>query len=185
MSKVGHFVPQERDSRVPPKSLINQSCDSSVDPDIDIIITMPHKPTFASDDTSSNTLLDITKEYAKTGTVVFPRHPPCVTFFQQGSNNDTGLPYYPPTPGALVNTAGRRWDYQASPDLTKLLHDQVEEHFRNYKNTIPLYLFLSGAGTGKSRNATELDKTIYKCFDGTLKRMSFWHHMFTIHSFSM
>lgn len=69
--------------------------------------------------------------------------------------------------------AGRRWDCQASPDLTKILHDQVEEHFHNYKNkffdknTIPLYPFFSGAGTGTSRNATELDKTIYKCFDGT------------------
>lgn len=84
VSKVGHFVQQERDSQVQPKSLIIQSCDSSADPDIDIIITMPHKPTFGSDDTSSDTLLDITKEYAKTGTVVFPLQPPCVTLFQQG-----------------------------------------------------------------------------------------------------
>ena len=58
--------------------------------------------------------------------------------------------------------------------MTSILHEQVEEHFRNYrhklfdKNTIPLYLFLSGAGTGKSRNATELHRSVRKCFDGTL-----------------
>lgn len=54
-----------------------------------------------------------------------------------------------------------------------MLHYEVQRHFSNYmddhidKTTIPLYLFLSGAGTGKSRNAAELDKTIHSCFDGT------------------
>lgn len=54
-----------------------------------------------------------------------------------------------------------------------MLHDEVQAHFYNYqhqyidKTTIPLYLFLSGAGTGKSRNAAELHETVYKCFDGT------------------
>lgn len=79
----------------------------------------------------------------------------------------------PPSPGSLVNSPGRQWDYQASPELTEVLHDEVKQHFDNNvrqyidKTTMPLYLFLSGAGTGKSRNAAELDKTIYKCFDGT------------------
>lgn len=59
-----------------------------------------------------------------------------------------------------------------SPELTKILHTQVQRHFENYtrhhidKTTIPLYLFLSGAGTGKSRNAAELCQTTYKCFSG-------------------
>lgn len=35
------------------------------------------------------------------------------------------------------------------------------------KNPIPLSLFLAGAGTGQSRNATKLNKTIHKCFNGT------------------
>jgi hypothetical protein len=48
------------------------------------------------------------------------------------------------------------------------------EHYTAYinglidKQHIPLYLFLSGAGTGKSRNAAELHKTAYDCFNGTL-----------------
>lgn len=102
VSKVGHFVPQKRDSQVQPKSLIIESCDSSADPDIDIIIAMPYKPTFESD-TSSDTLLNITKEYAKTGTVVFPSSLHALHSFNRASNNDAGLPYYPPTPGSLVN----------------------------------------------------------------------------------
>jgi hypothetical protein len=32
---------------------------------------------------------------------------------------------------------------------------------------VPLYLFLSGAGTGKSRNAAKLHKTACRCFDRT------------------
>lgn len=40
------------------------------------------------------------------------------------------------------------------------------------KLTIPLYLFLSGAGTGKSRNAAELHHTAYKCFNGTYLGMA-------------
>lgn len=45
-------------------------------------------------------------------------------------------------------------------------------HFDSYTNhhvdktAIPLYFFLSGAGTGKSRNAAELHQTVYKCFNG-------------------
>ena len=35
------------------------------------------------------------------------------------------------------------------------------------KKTTPLYLFLSRAGTGKSRNAKEFHKLALKCFDGT------------------
>ena len=34
------------------------------------------------------------------------------------------------------------------------------------KSTIPLYFFLSGAGTGKSRNSSELWQTTYRCFNG-------------------
>jgi hypothetical protein len=47
------------------------------------------------------------------------------------------------------------------------------EHYTAYinghidKQHIPLFLFLSGAGTGKSRNAAELHKTAYDCFNGT------------------
>lgn len=53
------------------------------------------------------------------------------------------------------------------------MHDEVEQHYNYYtqgfidKLTIPIYLFLSGSGTGKSRNAAEFSDTIQKCFDGT------------------
>lgn len=59
-----------------------------------------------------------------------------------------------------------------SPGLIETLRTQVQSHFDSYtkhhidKTTIPLYLFLSGAGTGKSRNAAELHQTAYKCFSG-------------------
>ena len=80
VSNIDRFVPQESDLQVQPKSLITQSHGFSVDPNVDIVITMPHEPTFASDDTSSDTLLDISKEYAETGAVVFPGHHVLVSF---------------------------------------------------------------------------------------------------------
>lgn len=84
----------------------------------------------------------------------------------------TDLPYRPPRPDALLGSPGRAWDYQASPDLVDTLRTQVQCHFDSYtsqhieKTTIPLYLFLSGAGIGKSRNTAELHQTTYKCFNG-------------------
>lgn len=80
------------------------------------------------------------------------------------------LPYRPPHPD--VGSPGRAWDYQVSSDLIDTLRTQVQCHFTNYtsqhieKTTIPLYLSLSGAGTGKSKNAAELHQTAYKCFNG-------------------
>lgn len=191
VSKDGDFILEERDSELRPKSLIRSTDPVSGDPDIDIIIAMPHPPVFAPDNTFGDALLHITKEFAKNRYRQVSFH--ASLSFNRALINDTGLPYCPLTPGALVNTAGRQWDYQASPDLTKILREEVEEHFNNYenklfdKNTIPLYLFLSGAGTGKSRNATELDKAVYKCFDVLISKrgMSFWHRGFGIHSFSM
>lgn len=85
----------------------------------------------------------------------------------------TGLPYRPPNPGTLLDSPVRTWDYQTSPELLTVLRDEIEKHFNHYinrhinKTTIPLYLFLSGAGTGKSRNASELHNSAYRCFDGT------------------
>lgn len=80
-------------------------------------------------------------------------------------------------PGVLVDSPGSAWDYQASPDLIEVLRKEIQRHYYYYalerqvnKTTMPLYLFLSGAGTGKSRNATELHETALKCFDGTYHR---------------
>lgn len=57
-------------------------------------------------------------------------------------------------------------------ELKKILRNKVQRHLHSFvnqridKTTIPLYQFLSDAGTGKSRYVTELLETIYKCFDG-------------------
>jgi hypothetical protein len=64
------------------------------------------------------------------------------------------------------------------PGVLALNQGTTKQHVRALYNTtyinghidkqhIPLYLFLSGAGTGKSRNAAELHKTAYDCFNGT------------------
>ena len=88
-------------------------------------------------------------------------------------NNDTGLPYYPPASDALVNSPGSHWDYQISKELRDTLRHEIRLHFNYHekgifdKRRIPIYLLLSGAGTGKSRNAAELHNTAYKCFDGS------------------
>lgn len=53
----------------------------------------------------------------------------------------------------------------------------VNQHYEAYnarywdKTNIPVYLFLSGAGTGKSRNAMEFHKTVIHCLpDGELRQ---------------
>ena len=73
--------------------------------------------------------------------------------------------YKPPKFGALLSSAGRDWKYQLSEDLKVTIQKEIREHYRNFreghfdKTCMPLYLFLSGAGTGKSRNATEFHRT--------------------------
>ena len=37
------------------------------------------------------------------------------------------------------------------------------------KKTVPLYLFFSGSGTGKSRNACELHHLALRCFNGEFR----------------
>jgi hypothetical protein len=94
-----------------------------------------------------------------------------VQFFFTGTHimTPTGLPCLPPNPGILSDSPGRVWDYQTSPELIgTVLRDEVEHiNWHLDKMTIPLYLFLSGAGTGKSRNACELDNSANRCFNGT------------------
>ncbi|KAF9424621.1 hypothetical protein BGZ76_003497 [Entomortierella beljakovae] len=81
-----------------------------------------------------------------------------------------GLPYQPPCP--LLRTRGSSWIYQPDPALYGILRNEISEHFEHFiageqdKTTIPLYLFLSGAGTGKSRNAQEFHHSAYQCLAG-------------------
>ncbi|KAG0341565.1 hypothetical protein BG004_005991 [Podila humilis] len=77
------------------------------------------------------------------------------------------IPYRKPQP--LVRTVGQHWMYQPDPELHEILGRTMKDHYRNFsrgyrdKTTIPLYLFLSEAGTGKSRNAQEFHKSAVTC----------------------
>ena len=78
-----------------------------------------------------------------------------------------GLAYMKPLP--LLNTAGSDWEYQPDISLKQTLKMEIKEHYKQVvlgkfdKTNIPIYLFLSGAGTGKSRNASEFHKTAINC----------------------
>ncbi|KAI1302690.1 hypothetical protein EDD11_005566 [Mortierella claussenii] len=77
------------------------------------------------------------------------------------------LPYQPP--GPLLRTTGVNWMYQPDPKLYDTLRHAIKDHYFDFvqglrdKATIPLYLFLCGAGTGKSRNAQEFYKSATSC----------------------
>ncbi|RGB22757.1 hypothetical protein C1646_775582 [Rhizophagus diaphanus] len=74
-----------------------------------------------------------------------------------------GLLYLKPEP--LLRTSGANWEYQPDPTLNEILQKAIREHYDAFlkgdfdKTNIPIYLFLSGAGTGKSRNANEFQQT--------------------------
>lgn len=153
------FIPKKGDCQLSPKSLIQSTDPKSGDPYVYIVIFHPLLPRKY-----------ITNEFADTGTV----NPFLYTSLSSSSfANGIGLPYRPPTPDALLKSSGHCWDYQASPELTKVLRSSIKEQFRHCESgfldklTIPHYLFISGAGTGKSRNAAERHKTALKCFNGT------------------
>ncbi|KAF9142525.1 hypothetical protein BGX20_007232, partial [Mortierella sp. AD010] len=80
------------------------------------------------------------------------------------------LPYQAPNP--LLHTSGSSWKYQPDPKLYKILRKTIKEHHTNFirgerdKLYMPLYLFLCGAGTGKSRNAQEFHKSAFECLSG-------------------
>ncbi|CAG8719097.1 11308_t:CDS:2, partial [Acaulospora colombiana] len=77
------------------------------------------------------------------------------------------LPYVKPQP--LLYTSGANWEYQPDPSLEQILRRELKNHYENFilgrfdKLNLPLYLFLSGAGTGKSRNANEFHQTAITC----------------------
>ncbi|GET03519.1 crinkler (CRN) family protein, putative [Rhizophagus clarus] len=78
-----------------------------------------------------------------------------------------GLLYVKPAP--LLLSTGANWEYQPDPTLKEILQKAVRGHYESFlqgnidKSHIPLYLFLSGAGTGKSRNANEFYQTAISC----------------------
>ena len=78
-----------------------------------------------------------------------------------------GLPYVKPE--SLLYTSGSNWEYQPDPSLKQILRRELKSHYENFilgrfdKLNLPIYLFLSGAGTGKSRNANEFHQTAITC----------------------
>jgi len=57
--------------------------------------------------------------------------------------------------------------------MIPILRPALIKHYRNYKaqridkKSMPLYMFLAGTGTGKSRNANEFRHTVYKILEET------------------
>ncbi|KAF9376872.1 hypothetical protein BGX21_003372, partial [Mortierella sp. AD011] len=78
-----------------------------------------------------------------------------------------GLPYHNPRP--IVRSSGVQWEYQRSEELVTTMRNEIKKHYIHFcngekdKTHMPFYLFLSGAGTGKSRNATEFHRTAVQC----------------------
>ena len=99
---------------------------------------------------------------------------PCTPRRQQANNvtaprnvQDTfkaGIPYK--SPRSLVKTSGKNWKFQPHPDLYESLAPNVLEHYTQYKNDnvdktyAPIYFYLGGAGTGKSRHGSEFASSV-------------------------
>jgi hypothetical protein len=69
-------------------------------------------------------------------------------------------------PRSLVKSSGRNWVFQPSPDLYERLASNVLEHYTQYKMGnidkiyAPIYFYLGGAGTGKSRHGSEFASSV-------------------------
>jgi hypothetical protein len=72
-------------------------------------------------------------------------------------------------PHVLLSSEGKDWEYQLSEDLEVTLRNEIRQHYEAFRNgwidkiCMPIYLFISGAGTGKSRNAAEFHRTAMNC----------------------
>jgi len=75
-----------------------------------------------------------------------------------------GIPYRPPSP--LLNSSGVNWVFQPHPELYKIIASNVLEHYTKYKGNrvdktyAPIYFYLGGAGTGKSRHGSEFASSV-------------------------
>ncbi|RHZ90174.1 hypothetical protein Glove_5g80 [Diversispora epigaea] len=123
---------------IPTEKIHNVFTEDIADDSINIIIERPSEQPVAT-------------EVRKKITDAFPR----------------GLSYIEPEP--LLFTSGVNWEYQPDPSLKQILRRELKNHYENFilnrfdKLNLPLYLFLSGAGTGKSRNANEFHQTAITC----------------------
>ena len=75
-----------------------------------------------------------------------------------------GIPYKSPRP--LLGTSGLNWVFQPHPELYKALAPNVLDHYTKYKENqldktyVPIYFYLGGAGTGKSRHGSEFASSV-------------------------
>ncbi|GES91215.1 crinkler (CRN) family protein, putative [Rhizophagus clarus] len=74
----------------------------------------------------------------------------------------------PPT--QLLHGTGYYWDYQEPPELENILRSEILTLYDLFKNNdrdksnTPIFFMISGAGCGKSRNATELPNVLRRIF---------------------
>jgi len=84
-----------------------------------------------------------------------------------------GIPYKPPRP--LLNSSGVDWVFQPHPNLYKTLAPHVLEHYTQYrkdrvdKTYAPIYFYLGGAGTGKSRHGSEFASSVQEAIKLCIK----------------
>ena len=69
-----------------------------------------------------------------------------------------------------MTNSGYNWDYQPPKHLHEQIKPHLDAHFESYratgrvgKHNGPPYLFLSRAGTRKSRSANEFHRTLIEC----------------------
>jgi len=80
-----------------------------------------------------------------------------------------GIRYHSPQP--LLYTSGANWVFQPHPELYKTIAPNVLEHYIKYKENqvdktyAPIYFYLGGAGTGKSRHGSEFASSVQKAIE--------------------
>jgi hypothetical protein len=81
-----------------------------------------------------------------------------------------------------VGTSGKDWVFQPHRNLYKMLARNVLEHYDSYKQNqvdktyVPAYFYLGGAGTGKSRHASEFAHSVQEAIELDTKH-PFYHDL--------
>jgi hypothetical protein len=104
---------------------------------------------------------------------------PNIPMDQQDSRIQGGVDFRWRPGHDLVGTPGKKWAYQSDPAWKDTLKTEIQNHFDQWRNgsfdkqSHPLFLCPSGAGTGKSRLLDEfpglLRRAVYGC--GELEQM--------------
>jgi hypothetical protein len=75
-------------------------------------------------------------------------------------------------PYPLLQTEGSKWKYQEDPELCNTLQKEIQIHYDNWvagvrdKQKHPLFLCMSGPGTGKSRLLNEFPRLVKESVSG-------------------